>query len=72
MDEPKEFQVGDYISAPKFGYLKHNFAGTIEKVYENSVMVFIDDHHEEDGIVVNEYNKRAIVSKKKAVLATKK
>jgi hypothetical protein len=72
MDEPKEFQIGDHILAPKFGYLKHDFAGTIEKIYENSVMVFIDNHHEEDGIVVNEYNKRAIVSKKKAILTTKK
>ncbi|ALJ31982.1 hypothetical protein AKUA1202_06970 [Apilactobacillus kunkeei] len=72
MAEPKELQIGDHVSAPRFGYLKHDFAGTIEKVYENSVMVFIDEHHEEDGIVVNEYNKRAVVSKKVAKPSKKK
>ncbi|AYF92710.1 DUF2187 domain-containing protein [Apilactobacillus bombintestini] len=72
MAEPKELKVGDYVSAPRFGYLKHDFAGTIEKIYENSVMVFIDDHHEEDSIVVNEYNKRAVVSKKYAKPARRK
>lgn len=72
MAEPKELQIGDHVSAPRFGYLKHDFAGTIEKIYENSVMVFIDEHHEEDGIVVNEYNKRAVVSKKVAKPSKKK
>ncbi|MCK8624251.1 DUF2187 domain-containing protein [Apilactobacillus xinyiensis] len=67
----KELKIGDYVSAPKFGYLKHDFFGTIEKIYENSVMVFITDNDKEDSIVVNEYNKRAIVSKKNAKITKK-
>ncbi len=27
----KELKIGDYVSAPKFGYLKHDFYGKIEK-----------------------------------------
>ncbi len=43
----------------------------LKKIYENSVMVFITDSNKEDSIVVNEYNKRAIVSKKNAKITKK-
>lgn len=66
-----ELKIGDYISAPRFGYLKHDFAGTVDKIYENSVMVLINEHHKDDDVVINEYNQRAIVSKKKAKIAKK-
>ncbi|UQS85246.1 DUF2187 domain-containing protein [Apilactobacillus apisilvae] len=66
-----ELKIGDYIAAPRFGYLKHDFSGTIDKIYENSVMVLINEHHQDDDIVVNEYNQRAIVSKKQAKLIKK-
>lgn len=60
------FKIGDVVEAEKFGQLEHNFSGVVEKVYDNSIMVSIDDYDPSDKSSVNELNKRAVVRKTKA------
>lgn len=60
------FKIGDVVKAKKFGQLEHDFTGTVEKVYENSIMVSIDDFDPADKTSVNELNRRAVVRKTKA------
>lgn len=42
--------------------LKHEFTGTIEKIYENSCLVNIDAHDPEDDTAVSELNNKIVVS----------
>lgn len=65
----KEFEIGDNVQCKKFGSLEHDFAGEIEKVYENSVLVSIKDFDESDQSAVNELNQRAIVRKSEIKIA---
>jgi uncharacterized protein YkvS len=65
----KEFEIGDNVTCKKFGSLEHDFAGEIEKVYENSVLVSIKDFDESDQSAVNELNQRAIVRKSEIKIA---
>ncbi|WP_461240877.1 DUF2187 domain-containing protein [Paucilactobacillus sp. N302-9] len=65
----KEFEIGDNVKCKKFGSLEHDFAGEIEKVYENSVLVSIKDFDESDQSAVNELNQRAIVRKSEIKIA---
>lgn len=57
------FKIGDVVKAKKFGQLEHDFTGTVEKVYDNSVMMSIDEFDPADKTSVNELNKRAVVRK---------
>ncbi|GAK47022.1 hypothetical protein LOSG293_011220 [Secundilactobacillus oryzae JCM 18671] len=59
-----ELKLGDYVKAQKFNSLEHDFEGTIEKVYENTVLVHIDKYDPEDRVTVTDFNERAVVSKK--------
>ena len=54
-------KIGDQVACKKFGSMKHDFVGTIEKIYENSAMVSIDKNDEEDNITVTDFHSRAIV-----------
>jgi len=58
-----ELKIGDYVAGKKFASLEHDFKGEIEKVYENSVLVLIQEFDKEDEPIVNEYNHRAVVRK---------
>lgn len=60
----KEFQIGDKVKCKKFGALKHDFVGAIEKIYENSAMVAILENDTEDAIAVSDFHEKAIVSLK--------
>ncbi|WP_225365942.1 hypothetical protein [Levilactobacillus bambusae] len=62
--------VGDYVTAKKFGSFAHNFKGVVEKVYENSVLIVIDSFDPEDAVVVDDLNHRA-VSRKTEIKVTK-
>lgn len=57
------FKVGDTVKAKKFGQLEHAFTGTVEKVYDNSLMMSIADFDPADKTTVNELNMRAVVRK---------
>ena len=54
-------KIGDQVSCKKFGSLKHDFIGTVEKIYDNSAMVSIDKYDESDNITVTDFHNRAIV-----------
>lgn len=54
-------KIGDQVSCKKFGSMKHDFLGTVEKIYDNSAMVSIDKNDAEDDITVTDFHKRAIV-----------
>ncbi len=54
-------KIGDQVDCKKFGSLKHDFVGTIEKFYDNSAMVSIDKYDKSDNITVSDFHKRAIV-----------
>ncbi|KRL57451.1 hypothetical protein FD35_GL000472 [Furfurilactobacillus rossiae DSM 15814] len=56
-----ELHVGDVVTAKKFGPFEHNFGGELEKVYENSALVLIDDYNDADSMTVSEMNRRAVV-----------
>ena len=60
----KNFQVGDKVKCEKFGALKHDFIGSIEKIYENSAMVSILENNADDAIAVSDFHEKAIVSLK--------
>ena len=61
-DRPKyDFAAGDVVESPKLGPLDHGFSGTVEKVYNNSMLVSIDKFDPADQSGVNELNGRAIV-----------
>ncbi|GEK28410.1 hypothetical protein [Furfurilactobacillus siliginis] len=56
-----ELHVGDVVTAKKFGPFEHDFGGELEKVYENSALVLIDDYNDGDSMTVSEMNRRAVV-----------
>lgn len=56
-----KFKVGDHVTCKSFGPLKHNFSGTIEKIYENSALVRLDEFDPEDKIAVGDLHSQAIV-----------
>ncbi|GAB6091955.1 DUF2187 domain-containing protein [Furfurilactobacillus curtus] len=58
-----ELHVGDVVTAKKFGPFEHDFGGELEKVYENSALVLIDDYNDGDSMTVSEMNRRAVVKK---------
>lgn len=60
------FKVGDVVEGKKFGQLEHNFSGVVEKVYDNSLMISIDDFNSSDKSSVNELNGRAVIRKSEA------
>ncbi|KRL94678.1 hypothetical protein [Limosilactobacillus equigenerosi] len=62
------FKVGDYVQGPKLGPLEHEFAGEVEKVYTNSILVAIKEFDSSDQSGVNELNNRAVISKGDAKL----
>ena len=37
----KKLKVGDTVFCEKFGPMKHQFKGTISKIYENNLLVSI-------------------------------
>ena len=41
----KKLKVGDTVFCEKFGPMKHQFKGTISKIYENSALVQFTDLH---------------------------
>ncbi|KRK60278.1 hypothetical protein [Limosilactobacillus antri] len=56
-----DFEIGDVVGCKKFGPMDHDFQGVVEKVYNNSVMVSINDFDPADKSGVNELNGRAVV-----------
>ncbi|AUJ32443.1 MAG: DUF2187 domain-containing protein [Liquorilactobacillus nagelii] len=56
-----EFKIGEKVKCKKFGALNHDFTGNIEKIYENSALVSIQEHEKEDEVAVNDFHKRVIV-----------
>lgn len=61
-----DFEIGDIVKGKKFGPLEHEFSGVVEKVYTNSIMVFIQDFDPSDKSGVNELNGRAVIRQKEA------
>lgn len=57
-----KLKVGDKVTCDKFASLTHDFVGTIEKIYENSAVVEIVEHHKDDNIVVSDFHDRAVVA----------
>ena len=61
-----DFEIGDIVKGKKFGPLEHDFSGVVEKVYNNSIMVSIQDFDPSDKSGVNELNSRAVIRQKDA------
>ncbi|WP_251574996.1 hypothetical protein [Limosilactobacillus agrestimuris] len=61
-----DFEIGDLIKAKKFGPMEHDFTGIVEKVYNNSVMISIQDFEPSDKNGVNELNSRAVIRQSEA------
>ena len=50
------------MTCDKFASLTHDFVGAIEKIYENSAVVEILEHHKDDTVVVSDFHNRAVVA----------
>lgn len=61
-----DFEIGDVVGCKKFGPMDHDFQGVVEKVYNNSIMVSINDFDPADKSGVNELNGRAVVRQSEA------
>lgn len=61
-----DFEIGDIVKGKKFGPMDHDFSGVVEKVYNNSIMVSIQDFDPADKSGVNELNGRAVLRQKEA------
>ncbi|MBD7895425.1 hypothetical protein H9564_06930 [Limosilactobacillus sp. Sa3CUN2] len=61
-----DFEIGDLVKAKKFGPMEHDFTGIVEKVYNNSVMISIQDFEPSDKNGVNELNGRAVIRQSEA------
>ena len=51
-----KIEVGDKVKCKKFGSLKHDFIGSVEKKYENSAVVAILEHDNEDSVAVTDFH----------------
>ena len=58
------FQIGDRVACDKFASMSHDFVGSIEKIYENSAVVEIIEHHKDDNVAVTDFHHRTVVSLK--------
>ena len=56
-----DFEIGDVVKGKKFGPMEHDFSGVVEKVYNNSIMISIQDFDPSDKSGVNELNGRAVI-----------
>ncbi|MDM8267339.1 hypothetical protein QUW44_09450 [Limosilactobacillus pontis] len=61
-----DFEIGDVVKGKKFGPMEHDFSGVVEKVYNNSIMISIQDFDPSDKSGVNELNGRAVIRQKEA------
>ena len=61
-----DFEIGDLVKVQKFGPMDHDFTGIVEKVYNNSVMISIQDFDPSDKNGVNELNSRAVIRQSEA------
>ena len=61
-----DFEIGDVVGCKKFGPMDHDFQGVVEKVYNNSIMVSINDFDPADKSGVNELNGRAAIRQDEA------
>lgn len=61
-----DFEIGDLVQGKKFGPMDHDFTGIVEKVYNNSIMVSIQDFDPSDKSGVNELNNRAVIRQSEA------
>lgn len=61
-----DFEIGDVVKGKKFGPMEHDFSGIVEKVYNNSIMISIQDFDPSDKGGVNELNGRAVIRQKEA------
>lgn len=61
-----DFEIGDVVGCKKFGPMDHDFQGVVEKVYNNSIMVSINDFDPADKSGVNELNGRAVIRQDEA------
>lgn len=61
-----DFEIGDVVGCKKFGPMDHDFQGVVEKVYNNSIMVSINDFDPADKSGVNELNGRAVIRQSEA------
>ena len=66
LDLPWFSEIGDVVGCKKFGPMDHDFQGVVEKVYNNSVMVSINDFDPADKSGVNELNGRAVIRQDEA------
>ena len=60
----KKLKVGDTVFCEKFGPMKHQFKGTISKIYENSALVQFTDFDSKDKIAAGDLHNQAIISLK--------
>lgn len=61
-----DFEIGDVVGCKKFRPMDHDFQGVVEKVYNNSIMVSINDFDPADKSGVNELNGRAVIRQSEA------
>lgn len=57
----QKFQIGDTVYCEKFGPMKHQFKGTIGKIYENSALIHFTDFNEKDKIAAGDLHNQAII-----------
>lgn len=60
----KKLKVDDTVFCEKFGPMKHQFKGTIGKIYENSALVQFTDFDSKDKIAAGDLHNQAIISLK--------
>lgn len=68
----EKINIGDKVQAKKFSPFEHDFTGTIEKIYDHSVLVLISDYDSNDEAAVNEMNKRVILKKEDVTVISSK
>ena len=61
-----DFEIGYLVKVKKFGPMDQYFTGIDEKVYNNSVMISIQDFDPSDKNGVNELNSRAVIRQSEA------
>lgn len=57
-----QFKIGDTVYCEKFGPMKHQFKGTIGKIYENSALIRFTDFDKKDKIAASDLHNQAIIS----------
>ena len=61
-ESEKKLKIGDTVYCEKFGPMKHQFKGTIGKIYENSALIHFTDFNAKDKIAASDLHNQAIIS----------